>query len=446
LIYAHRDNFRRGIRVDPPTMRYNSPYVDPTIEPLRVQVSAMTFGPCAIARVGGKSVMVPAAVPGDVLEIEVRSHKRDYALGCVMRIIQPALERREPPCPYAAGCGGCDWQHIRYDAQLRLKAEVLATEFHHALGVELDPDGLVEPAPAEFRYRSRVRLKTGPGGKIGFHQPGSNSLVAVEACLVAAPPIAMAARLAHALGRNCLEIEVVAGPHGEVLIANLMKAPGAFERKIAGQMVENGAAGLILCSGTIRELFGSVRIECEAEPGCMIEADADLFSQVNRAQNLKLVATVMQLAEISPTTRVLDLFCGAGNFSLPAARRTASVIGLDRNGAAIEAARSNAQRMELNGTQFIAMGAAEGLRFLLRTGYCPDVLILDPPRAGAAYLIEPIAKLKPRKMIYVSCNPSTLVRDLRQFILQNYKISRVNAFDFFPNTHHMEIVTSLLLT
>jgi 23S rRNA (uracil1939-C5)-methyltransferase len=143
---------------------------------------------------------------------------------------------------------------------------------------------------------------------------------------------------------------------------------------------------------------------------------------------------------------VLDLFCGAGNFSLPAARRTASVIGLDRNGAAIEAARSNAQRMELNGTQFIAMGAAEGLRFLLRTGYCPDVLILDPPRAGAAYLIEPIAKLKPRKLIYVSCNPSTLVRDLRQFILQNYKISRVNAFDFFPNTHHMEIVTSLLLT
>lgn len=406
----------------------------------------MTFGPCAIARVGGKSVMIPAALPGDVLEIETPSQKRDYALGRIRRVVQPAPERREPPCPYAVRCGGCDWQHIQYDAQTRLKAEVLAAEFQHTLGVALDPDGLVEPAPAEFRYRSRVRLKTGPGGKIGFHQPGSNSLVAVEACLVAAPPIAAAARLAHTLGRFCLEIEVVAGQHGEVLIANLMKAPGAFERKIARQMVESGNAGLILRNGAIRELFGSVRIEYEPEPGCVIEADADLFSQVNRAQNLKLVAIVMQLAEISPTTRVLDLFCGTGNFSLPAARRTASVIGLDHDEAAIQAARTNAQRMGLNGAQFIAMRAAEGLRFLLQTGYCPDVLILDPPRAGAAYLVEPVARLKPRKLIYVSCNPSTLARDLRQLISQGYKVGCVRAFDFFPNTHHIEIVTSLLLT
>jgi 23S rRNA (uracil1939-C5)-methyltransferase len=390
--------------------------------------------------------MIPAALPGDVLEIETRSHKRTYALGRVVRVVQPARERREPPCPYAVRCGGCDWQHIRYDAQTRLKAEVLAAEFHHTLGVELDPDGLVEPAPAEFHYRSRVRLKTGPGGKIGFHQPGSNSLVAVEACLVAAPPIAVAARLAGTIGRNCLEIEVVVGQHGEVLIVNLMKAPGTFERKIARQMVENGIAGLILRSGSLREWFGNVRIEYEAEPGCVIEADADLFSQVNRAQNLKLVAAVMQLAEISPSTQVLDLFCGTGNFSLPAARRAASVIGLDRDELAVEAARANARRMGLNGTQFIAMRAAEGLHFLLQTGYCPEVLILDPPRAGAAYLIEPMARLKPRRLIYVSCNPPTLARDLRQLILQGYKVGCVSAFDFFPNTHHIEIVTSMLLT
>jgi 23S rRNA (uracil1939-C5)-methyltransferase len=391
-------------------------------------------------------VMIPAAVPGDVLEIETQSYKRDYAMGSIIRLLQPAPERREPPCPYAARCGGCDWQHIRYDAQVRLKAEVLAAEFHHALGVELDPNGLVEPAPAEFGYRSRVRLKTGPGGKIGFYHPASNSLVAVEACLVAAPPIAMAARLAHALGRYCQEIEVVAGPRGEVLIANLMKPPGAFERKIAREITENGAAGLILRGGAFRELFGNVRIECEAESGCVIEADADLFSQVNRTQNLKLVAAVMQLGEISLATRVLDLFCGTGNFSLPAARRTARVIGIDRDELAIEAARANAKRMGLHATQFIAMGAGEGLSFLRQTGYRPDVLILDPPRAGGAYLIEPMVRLRPPRLIYVSCNPSTLVRDLRELIFKGYKVGRVYAFDFFPNTHHIEIIASLLLT
>jgi len=390
--------------------------------------------------------MIPAAVPGDLLEIEIRSEKRDYALGSIVRVLQPATERREPPCPYASKCGGCDWQQIQYDAQARLKAQVLAAEFRRAMGIELNPDGLVEPAPAEFGYRSRVRLKIRPDGKIGFHQPGSNSFVAVEACLVAAPSILPAARLASALGRNCAEIEVVAGQNGEVLIASLTKAPGTFERRVARDLVENGIAGLILRCGAIRELFGEVRIAYEAESGCVIEADADLFSQVNRAQNLKLVAAVMQLAELSPDMRVLDLFCGTGNFSLPAARCGARVVGVDQDELAIEVARTNAKRMGLECTQFIAMRALDGVRFLVRTGYCPEVLIMDPPRAGAAYILELIARLKARRLIYVSCDPLTLVRDLRQLMLKGYTIRIVRGFDFFPNTHHIEIVASLVLT
>jgi 23S rRNA (uracil1939-C5)-methyltransferase len=390
--------------------------------------------------------MIPGAVPGDLLDIQTWAQKRNYALGRIVRVLQRSSDRREPPCPYAVSCGGCDWQHIRYDAQVRLKAEVVAAEFRHKLGIELAAAGLVEAAPAEFGYRSRVRLKTGPGGKIGFHHPGSNSFAAIEACLVAAPQISAAARLARALGRICTEIEVVAGKDGEVLIATLTKAPGARESEIAHRTVENGSAGVILRGGAIRELFGRVRTSCEAEPGCVIEADADLFSQVNRAQNFKLVATVMQYAAISEGMAVLDLFCGTGNFSMPAARRAAHIIGLDREGPAIEAARANAQRMGLKETQFIAMGAAEGLRFLRRSYYCPDVLILDPPRAGAAHLIELIAGLKARRLIYVSCNPSTLVRDLQQIILRGYTVRNVRGFDFFPNTHHLEIVASLLLT
>ena len=389
--------------------------------------------------------MIPAAVPGDVVEIQTQSDRRDYAPGRLVRVVQPAPERREPPCPYAGRCGGCDWQQIRYEAQPRLKGEVLAAELHHTLGLELDPHGLVEPAPAEFGYRSRVRLKTGRG-KVGFHHSGNNSFVSVEACLVAAPPIAGAARLARALGRNCLEIEVVAAPQGEVLVANLTKAPGGSERAIANEMIDSGIAGLILRGGTSRESFGDVRVANEVEPGCVIEADADLFSQVNRAQNAKLVDAVMQLAAIVPAARVLDLFCGTGNFSLPAARRGALVTGLDRDGLAIEAARANAERMGLKGTQFIAMRVDEGLRFLLQTRYRAGVVILDPPRAGAAYVIERMVRLQAGRLIYVSCNPSTLVRDLRQLILKGYKVSRVRAFDFFPNTHHFEIVASLLLT
>jgi 23S rRNA (uracil1939-C5)-methyltransferase len=405
----------------------------------------MSFGPWAIARIGGKSVMIRAAVPGDLLEIGAISEKRDYAHASIVRVLQAAPERREPPCPYASSCGGCDWQHIRYEAQARLKSQVVASEFRRTMGVELDPDGVVEAAPAEFHYRARVRLKNGPAG-IGFHHQSSNSFVPVDACLVAAPPIQMAARLGRALGRECAEIEVVAGNQGQVLIAILTRLPGATERKIARQMLGKDIAGLILRYGPARELFGDVRVASEAEPGCMIEADADLFSQINRAQNVKLVAAVMQFADLSPDIRALDLFCGTGNFSLPAARRGARVTGVDRDQRAIEVARANAERMALAETCFMAMPAAEGVRFLLQAGYRPEILILDPPRAGAASLIEAIARFKARKLIYVSCDLSTMVRDLRQLTLKSYKTHVVRGFDFFPNTHHIEIVASLVLT
>jgi 23S rRNA (uracil1939-C5)-methyltransferase len=420
--------------------------MDPIIDTSQVQVSAMTFGPWGIAHIGGKSVMIPAAVPGDLLEIGGISEKHDYALASIVRVLQPAPERREPPCPYASSCGGCDWQHIRYEAQARLKSQLVAREFRRTMGIELDPDGLVESAPAEFRYRARVRLKIGPAGKIGFYHPSSNLFVPVDDCLVALAPLQVAARLGSALGRDCAEIEVVAAQNGQVLITRLTKVPGAFERKIASQIVGDGAAGLILRHGAIRELFGEVRVACEAEPGCTIEADADLFSQVNRAQNLKLVAAVMQLAELPAHARVLDLFCGTGNFSLPAARRGARVTGVDYDQRAIAAARANAQRMDLDGTQFMAMRAIEGVRFLLRAGYRPEVLILDPPRTGAASLMEPIARFKAHRLIYVSCDLSTIVRDLPRLILDGYKMHVVRGFDFFPNTHHIEIVASLVLT
>jgi 23S rRNA (uracil1939-C5)-methyltransferase len=187
-------------------------------------------------------------------------------------------------------------------------------------------------------------------------------------------------------------------------------------------------------------------VSIEAEPGCAIEADADLFSQVNRSQNLKLVAAVMAMAAIEPGRRVFDLFCGTGNFSLPAARRGAQVTGVDSDAAAIEAARRNANRMGLRKAQFIAMRAAETANFLARARYRPELAIIDPPRTGAADLMELMTRLAPREVIYVSCHPPTLMRDLRTLIKRGYRVEQVRAFDFFPNTHHAEVAVRSLLT
>jgi 23S rRNA (uracil1939-C5)-methyltransferase len=142
----------------------------------------------------------------------------------------------------------------------------------------------------------------------------------------------------------------------------------------------------------------------------------------------------------------LDLFCGAGNFSLPLARRGARVTGVDADTLAIAGAQRNAARMGLKDAQFIAMKAAETARFFDRARYRPDLVIVDPPRTGALELMESVARLRPRAVIYVSCDTTTLVRDLQKLCANGYEIHGVRGFDFFPNTHHAEVAVHALLT
>ena len=413
-----------------------------------LEITAMTFGPYGLGRLGGKAVMVPNCAPGDVLEVEIESERRDYTVARPVAVIRPGPERRTPPCPFLPRCGGCDWQQIAYPAQVRLKGEIIAAELGRALGVTLDAAGLVEPAPAEFGYRSRIRLKAGPGGTLGFRELGSNRIVEVDRCMVAAEGIRLPHRLAAALGRNLDEIEVARDRAREVLIAHLARAPGAVEvaRARAVMEADREIAGVVMRGGRGREAIGDPAIAIELEPGLEITVDADLFSQVNHVQNRRLIAFVMQAAAPREGARILDLFCGAGNFSLPAARRGAEVTGVDSEPAAVAAAAANAKRLGFERARFSATRAVETAAFLIRARYRPATVILDPPRGGAPNLIDPIARLGAQAVIYVSCDLTTLARDLRALETRGYRLENLRAFDFFPNTHHVELVAHSVLT
>ncbi|MGZ6240957.1 MAG: class I SAM-dependent RNA methyltransferase [Candidatus Binataceae bacterium] len=412
----------------------------------QVEITAMTFGPFAVGRLDGKAVMVPNAAPGDLLEVTVVQERAGYLVARGEQVLKGGAARRTPPCPYLPRCGGCDWQQIAYSAQTRYKAEVIAATLNHALGLELNPANLIEPAPAEFGYRARIRFQAGRGGRLGFYEAGSRRLVEVEHCMVADAEI----RMPHEFGAEieCEEIEVVADRGREVLVAHLARAPRASVLERARRLVERDAriAGAVLRSARAREVVGEVSIAVALEPGLELEVDADLFSQVNRAQNLKLVAAVMEMAGAQAGARVLDLFCGAGNFSLPAARRGAAVMGVDAEALAVAAAARNAERLGLKRAEFAAMEAAELTRFLLRARYRADVVIMDPPRSGARELIEPLLRMRAARVIYVSCDVSTLARDLHALCAGGYRIVALRAFDFFPNTHHAEVVAHAVLT
>jgi 23S rRNA (uracil1939-C5)-methyltransferase len=378
-----------------------------------------------------------------LLEVTVLQQRAGYLIARAERVLEAGAARRPPPCPYLPRCGGCDWQQIAYPEQARFKAEVIAATLNHALGLELNPATLIEPAPAEFGYRARIRFKTGSDGRLGFYEAGSRRLVEVEHCLVTAAEIWMPREFAAAI--ECEEIEVVADRGREVLVAHLARPPAAAVLERARRLVERDAriAGVVLRAGRAREVIGEVSIAVALEPGLELEVEADLFSQVNRAQNLKLIAAVMEMAEAGAAARVLDLFCGAGNFSLPAARRGAAVMGVDAEALAVAAAARNAARLGLKRAEFAAMEAAELARFLLRARYRPEVVIMDPPRSGARELIGPLLRMRAARVIYVSCDVATLARDLHALCAGGYRIAAVRAFDFFPNTHHAEVVAVL---
>ncbi|HEY6395047.1 MAG TPA: class I SAM-dependent RNA methyltransferase [Candidatus Binataceae bacterium] len=423
-----------------------------------IEITAMTFGPYGIGHHDGKTVMVPGAVPGDRVEVEIISQRRGYSLGKITQVLEASPQRRIAPCPFLPRCGGCDWQQINYEAQLRIKADLIARELERSIGIELDRANLIEPAPAEYGYRSRIRLQAGANGELGYFEAGSNNLVAIDRCIVAESAIRIPNALARALGRRFEEIEVIrSGENEQVLVPYLKKPADSRDITNARRILQSDPtiAGIVLRGGDDRIVLGDARTNIELEPGLAIEVDADLFSQVNRALNQSLVREVMRMAELNgdfSTTpqrerlSVLDLFCGAGNFALPAARRGASVTGVDSDAPAIAAASQNATRLKFATTQFIAMKAAEVAQFLHRARYRPKTVILDPPRTGALQLMQLVVKLRPDRIIYVSCDVTTLARDLRELRAGGYEIDRVRAFDFFPNTHHAEVAARAVLT
>jgi len=414
----------------------------------QLEIETMTLGPFGVGHLAGKTVMVPNVVTGDLIDVRMKSEHRDYSLAELERIVRPGPGRRQPPCPFLPRCGGCDWQQISYPAQLELKARLIAGELSRAAGTVVSPENLIAPAPAEFGYRSRIRLKVGVGGKLGFHELGSDRLVEIDRCLVAEEGIELdsARELAAALGRRCREIEVVRHGRRHVLVAHLDQAPVPREVARARRILESdpAPAGIVLRAARSRLVLGDPTTTVELEDGLLLEVEADAFSQVNHAQNRKLIALAMEMAGLARGTVMLDLFCGAGNFSLPAARRGADVLGVDTDPVAVAAAARNAARLGFSSARFVAMEAAEMARFLRRAGYRPQVAILDPPRSGARELIALLRELHPARVIYISCNVSTLARDLRSLLGGGYKLDRVRALDFFPNTHHVEIAARAL--
>jgi 23S rRNA (uracil1939-C5)-methyltransferase len=417
----------------------------------RVEIRDLSYGPHGIGRLAdGKAVFVRSVAPAEEVEVVVREDHKTFAYADLQRVLRPSPDRRAPPCEYLPRCGGCPWQHLTYAAQLRAKEQNVRDAVSR-IG-KIDP-AVVRPiiaSPAEFAYRRRISLRV-EAGDVGYYAAASHTLVPVAHCLLAEPEVDAAIgrvrELVRRLSSNIRRIEIVArGSHpGVALQAEVEGALASDDVQRIDSFLGDApeVAGIALRGRGWHLTRGEVGIDVTGTDGVELRMSAGTFMQVNPAGNRLLIDSVLDLGGFVSSDRVLELHAGAGNLTLPIASRVQHVVAVEQHEPAALAARDNAAT--LAHVEVRMSSAVDAVRAAVAQGRSFDVVVLDPPRGGATEVVAGLLRLSPRRIVYVSCNPTTLARDLAR-MLRAYRVEVVQPIDMFPHTYHVESVATAVLT
>lgn len=431
---------------------------------ITLRIDSLAAGGSGVGRVDGKACFVPFTAVGDLVQARLVREHRSWNEAELLELLEPSADRVQPVCPVYGQCGGCNWQHISYEKQCQAKQQILTDALQRIARLQSPPVNSTIAAEQPLAYRARVQFKlyaTEAGLAMGFFRKGSRFVIDLpDGCPVAITAINQAAsRLKSVLcrlpDRNRIpQISLEDGLDGVTAIVHYI---GSDARGLADLLLscqgELGLAGLFLQTArkeSLQPIFGSETIRYQV-PGCsnqdeMLTLGYSIggFAQVNRQQNQQMISLVCGSAEVSPDCRVLDLYCGNGNLSLPLASSVAAVTGLEEYPASIASAVDNARQLRVNNSSFKCIDASEGVRQLLdsQTGF--DLILLDPPRQGAVELADQLGKLGAWQIIYLSCDPATLARDIRMLCSDNcYKLVQATPLDMFPQTSHLETIALL---
>jgi 23S rRNA (uracil1939-C5)-methyltransferase len=406
-----------------------------------------------IARAGGKAVFVDGALPGERIRLRVYKRRPTFDEAVLVEVLSASPDRVEPRCPHFGVCGGCALQHLSPAAQLAAKQRQLLDHLER-IG-RVTPDEVLEPirGPA-FGYRRRARLGVKyvhKKGRVlaGFREREKPYIAELRHCdtLVerfASLPQELAALVdALSIRDKVPQVEVAAGDRTAVLVFRVLEPPTARDLGLIEEFGRTQGVGIYLQSGgldTIQPLGAAVPLTYAVDGLTIGFGPAD-FVQVNREINLAMVEAAMKLLELSAADRVLDLFCGLGNFTLPIACRAGSVVGIEGDLGLVAKARSNAALNGIENTEFHADNLFEPKGFGAWAAGPYDRVLLDPPRAGAVAIMERMAQWRPKVVVYISCHPGSLARDAGILIeSRGFRLVGAGVMDMFPQTTHVESV------
>ena len=438
---------------------------------LELRIDALAFGGNGIARLPigdrGYVVFVRDAIPGDLVRAVITKRKRDYAEARTLEVLEPGPDRIAPVADHP----GAPWQILPYERQLEVKAEQVDDALRRLGrldGFELEP---IVPAVETWRYRNKLEYSFGEqDGELvcGFHAPGSwERILHIEDCLLASERGNEVRRLVldtcRELGLGAYDRRAQTGFLRNLVVregrrtgqvqARLVTSPGEFDEAAfvaavaphVDSLVWTRAAGVgETTQGGVDELLaGPVRIE-EDLSGLRFALSPEAFFQTNTEMAERLYATAAEFAALKGWERVYDLCCGIGTIGLTLAPRAAEVLGVEIVEEAVTDAALNARANELPNARFIAGDVRPVLKDLAEQGQRPDVVVVDPPRAGLSKkVVARIAEAAPKRIVYVSCNPTTLAPNAAQLTEAGYRLVRVRPVDMFPQTPHIECVALL---
>lgn len=435
-----------------------------------MDITAMTSEGSGIGRAGSLAVFVPMTVPGDVIEAKIVKVLKNHAFGIIHQIIEASPSRMDPDCPYFKKCGGCVYRHIGYESECKVK-ETRVRDALERIGGFVDPP-LLPIASAESRnhYRNKAQIPLGLDneGKLimGFYAHNSHRIIDAEHCLLQPGifdiitdvfrrwfeeygdtvynEISHKGVLRHLYIRQgeggvmvCVVINADTLKHADKLVKMLTLNVPEIKSIILNTNKEKTN---VILGKKCRTIYGADFISDRLR-GLEFSLSPLSFYQVNRDQAEKLYEKAAEYAALTGEENLLDLYCGTGTIGLSMAKKAKKLIGVEVIPQAVENARDNALKNGIQNAEFICGDAAKAAEVLKEQGEKPDVIIIDPPRKGCeASLIETISEMSPSRIVYVSCDPATLARDLKLFDEKGYKLMEAAPFDLFPATAHVECV------
>lgn len=435
----------------------------------RVTIERLAHGGDGIGYLDdGRIVFVSATLPGEVVDVEVFELKKSYARARVEELVEPSPARRTPECPFFQACGGCQFWHTSYDEELRLKTEAGWEAISRISRVEL-PEARVVAAPEASRYRSRVVFhqrrghrdkKTGAlePNKIGFYRAQSKQLVDVDDCLITDALLNEVRRALEPALRDVGDCEIIletADAQSAVVTlvpksnyrTNLPRSLKAFMQSVDQNPLIRGVR---VVGKNEDVIFGDIGVDADQilarPPVESARLGSGDFRQSNRAMNQRLVDEVSAHISASGATSVLELYCGAGNFSFAMPETVERIVGLEYGEAAVQSAKALARLAELPRHTFAMANLDKGLEKTPWPGAQGfDLVLLDPPRTGAATVCQELAEREdgPKTIVYVSCDPACLGRDLKTLASGRWRVDSLTLLDMFSRTSHIESIAVL---